>query len=101
MSDGRVAIYELIDRRRQAVVSCELPEGGVILGALQLHDKQCVFTWDQENDPELSQVRLYAENFLVGGIVALRPGHGPAKLFEVVACTFLPVGSSCRPGGRM
>ncbi len=92
ISDGRIALHELAANRDRAVVARELPEGGVISGALEVKDKQCIFTWGEGLADAQPPTRLYGTNFGLGVTVALRPGAGPAELFEVVACGYLPAG---------
>ena len=92
ISDGRIALHELAANRHLAIVARELPEGGVVSGALEVKDKQCIFTWGGGLADVLPPTRLYGTSFGLGVTVALRPGAGPAELFEVVQCGYLPAG---------
>lgn len=93
ISDGRIALHELAANRHRAVVARELREGGVISGALEVKDKQCIFTWGESTKDTPPPTRLYGTSFGLGVTVALRPGAGPAELFEVVECGYLPSGT--------
>ncbi|MFY7746265.1 MAG: hypothetical protein ACOVQY_12610 [Erythrobacter sp.] len=90
ISDGRIALHELAANRARAVVAREGPEGGVVAGAAIVEDQQCIFTWDEAVADRLLPIRLYAESFRLGATIALRPGSGPAQLFEVVECRPIP-----------
>jgi hypothetical protein len=93
ISDGRIALHELAANRHRAVVARELPEGGVVSGALEVKDKQCIFTWGEGLAGAHPPTRIYGTSFGLGVTIALRPGAGPAELFEVVSCGFLPAGT--------
>lgn len=97
ISDGRIALHELVANPLRAVVARELPEGGVVSGALEVKDQQCIFTWGEGLAGAQAPTRLYGTSFGLGVTVALRPGAGPAELFEVVACGYLPAGSKKFP----
>jgi hypothetical protein len=75
------------------VVVGELPEGGIVSGALDVRDKQCIVTWDGEMADPRPPMRLYGASFRVGVTIALRPGAGPAELFQVVECDCLCLGT--------
>lgn len=93
MSDGRIAMHELIANPQRALVAGELPEGGLVSGALDVKDKQCIFNWDEGPMDTLPPMRVFGASFRVGVTIALRPGAGPAELFQVVQCDYLPVGA--------
>lgn len=97
ISDGRIAMHELAANRQRAVVARELPEGGVIAGALEVKDQQCIFTWSEGAAGAAPPTRLYGNSFHLGVTVALRPGSGPAELFQVVECGLLPGGNHAHP----
>jgi hypothetical protein len=97
ISDGRIAMHELAANQQRAVVARELPEGGVVAGALEVKDKQCIFTWGTGPAEALPPTRLYGTNFHLGVTIALRPGSGPTQLFEVVECDHLPGDGRKRP----
>lgn len=59
ISDGRIAMHELAANQQRAVVARELPEGGVVAGALEVKDKQCIFTWGTGPANALPPRRLY------------------------------------------
>lgn len=90
LSDGRVAMHEFTANRHRAVVKREISGETEVRGSLVLKDKQCICTWADQHSDSVPDIRLIGASFELGAMVALRPGFGPAQLYEVVECYPLP-----------
>jgi hypothetical protein len=89
MSDGRIALHELSAGKQPAAVECVIDGQISAWGTVTLQDNQCTLILCHGVDNGPLPVRLYGTSFSLGSTVALRPGFGPAQLFEVVRCTQL------------
>ena len=98
ISDGRIAFHELAANTQHARVEVRPHEGGTIIGTVVVRDNQCLCVWPHDPDETLPQVRLSGASFHPGGTVTLRPGFGPAQLFEVTAWERLPASGLAAAG---
>ena len=83
LNDGRIAFGHLRARPQKAVVERFSPDHGVSRGEFRLVDNQATIVWPHAPWRRLEGVRVYADRFVAGENIALRPGHGPIRLYEV------------------
>nr|WP_137677395.1 hypothetical protein [Parerythrobacter lutipelagi] len=90
LTDGRIRYHEAQALQDKCKVERFKPDEGHYEGRLALNDYRLTIVWPDRSRLALLPVRVFGTHFTKGRLVALRPGFGPAQLFEITGVEHLP-----------
>ena len=93
VSDGRIAYHELRAHPDLSIVERFQPDHGHSRGNFALVENRHTIFWTQGSAPPPPRTRLSFTKIRRGASVVLRPGYGPAQLFDVQAVELVPPAS--------
>ena len=86
ISDGRIAVAQLLQDPEQATVCRMDSRGERMVGRVRTLEGQWCMVWDAQHGPCPSVVRFFGRRYLPGDEVGLRPVNSVMTIYRVCDC---------------